>query len=141
MFKYILSSIKFEAYRAWGLAERTKTQETSNGSSSTITCGMQSLPVEVKLQILAELPVKEIMQIRRVSRDFKEVIDEPTNQKTLLRPAQSRAIARLQRSVDELLDYDPTEGFWTNFSNFVAHRGIPWHHEVRKFEVRYESPV
>ena len=40
----------------------------------------QALAAETTLQILSNLPVQEIVQARRVSRQFRELIDAPLNQ-------------------------------------------------------------
>ncbi|PPJ50385.1 hypothetical protein CBER1_06963 [Cercospora berteroae] len=56
------------------------------GATTTI----QTLPPELLLNVLSNLPAREIQRCRAVSREFRELIDTPENDAALLRTVQKR---------------------------------------------------
>ncbi|PPJ53110.1 hypothetical protein CBER1_11630 [Cercospora berteroae] len=57
------------------------------------------LPPELQLQILAQLPLKQIQQCRRVNAHFRELIDLEENQSTLTRPRTAAHIQSLNEFI------------------------------------------
>ena len=82
------------------------------------------LPVELKLQILSNLRVKEIVCSRQVSRHFRNLVDTKSNVILLTRPIETRERSRLQRSGDRYIEYSAETPFLEALSRVFEHRGF-----------------
>jgi len=85
---------------------------------------LQDLPLELKLQIKADLPVKDVIRLHTVCRELKDVFDNPNNHNAILRPGLQRAHKRLEDAMRSLIHYDSNKGFMEALVVYVADRGI-----------------
>ena len=60
--------------------EELKAAEATEDTTRKVPKSLGSLPVELKAQILSNLPVRAIVQARLVSRHFRDLIDGQENQ-------------------------------------------------------------
>lgn len=95
----------------------------SAGTSKDKMTKITDLPVEIHTQILSELPINNVVQVRGVSRLFHDLVDQ--NESTLFGTIQRRNLARIEDTVSKVLTYDPsTTEFIDAFFNFLAHRRL-----------------
>ena len=77
------------------------------------TTFLLNLPPELKLNFSSDLPVKDILGLRSVCADLRDVIDNSENPTMLLQPGIQRELSRLQDAVKATLRYDPKTDFMT----------------------------
>ncbi|PIA99628.1 hypothetical protein CB0940_02314 [Cercospora beticola] len=96
---------------------------------------IQTLPPELMLNVLANLPAREIQGCRAVSKGFRELIDTPTNDAALLRTVQERYDGLADA---EYLTGTPEEPSFLKFLfTYLARRGV-WRsteHTLRNIEI------
>lgn len=86
---------------------------------------LAQLPAEIKLLIISELVVKDIVKLRSVCRIFDATIDNSENHAVLLRPMEENAICQLKNIVSRLIEYDHQEtSFLEALQNFIHVRGM-----------------
>ncbi|EME85524.1 uncharacterized protein MYCFIDRAFT_82727 [Pseudocercospora fijiensis CIRAD86] len=81
------------------------------------------LPIELEVRILSELPAREIQRCRRISKHFRDVIDEKSNAHLLFQPGQIRSRTKLSDElayVTDLAGVDLLEAF----SRWLSRRAI-----------------
>jgi len=74
-----------------------------------------TLPAELTLMVLGELPAKEIQSVHRVSSRFREVVDVHAD--ALASRIHAREYARLQEHIDYIFNFNvdevsPPEALW-----------------------------
>lgn len=103
---------------------------------------IETLPTEVSIQILSNLRLVEIQRLRRVCRQFRELIDDPSTQHLWIEAATPTAFARLRNFVQSTLTFDQTTTFVTAVTRIlVQHRDIcampdarhTWFHHLDDF--------
>ncbi|GIZ44351.1 hypothetical protein CKM354_000755100 [Cercospora kikuchii] len=72
-----------------GATSHTEEEHAAIPTASATTT-IESLPAELKLDILSRLKSRDIMRCRDVSTDFRELVNAPENEGTLLRKIQER---------------------------------------------------
>lgn len=54
------------------------------------------LPVDIEVQILSELPKKEIQRARQVCTHFRDLVDEPSLKTLIVKPGIERSQDRIR---------------------------------------------
>lgn len=90
-----------------GLSEhQTRDPASTNSSDPELELPLDiisGLPAEIYLNVLSNLPAKEIQRIRAVSKHFRNLVDEPSNNSSLSSTIIAREQARIQASVSGML--------------------------------------
>lgn len=90
-------------------------------ATSTPNDRLTALPVEVLLQVLTSLPVKELCRCRRASKRLKVVVD--AYQQSLLEPVIAFHQERLTSCCDDVLDNTNVD-FISALARFVSNYGV-----------------
>ncbi|KAF2216138.1 hypothetical protein CERZMDRAFT_81301 [Cercospora zeae-maydis SCOH1-5] len=85
---------------------------------------LESLPAELRLDILVHLPVNQIQRCLGVSKDFQELIETQANKKTLLTPARERFNQQCLEEVNYLVGVTPEPNLLRFLFAFLSRRGI-----------------
>ncbi|USW50284.1 Putative F-box domain-containing protein [Septoria linicola] len=88
------------------------------------TSSLLRLPVELKLNILSNLPANETQRVREVCSDIRDVIEEPRNAKLLLQEAKTRAWNRLLGEMEYAGGHYENESFFDYLFRTLQLRGV-----------------
>ncbi|WPA99396.1 uncharacterized protein RHO25_004013 [Cercospora beticola] len=96
MLKLVQSAI----FRVWKPSDARICQQDLTFDAPQTT-PILDLPPELQLQVLAQLPLKQMQQCRRVNRYFHELIDLQENQTTLARPRVASHVQCLNQFINK----------------------------------------
>ena len=92
-----------------------------------------SLPTEIQLGILGSLSSREIVQTRRVCRNFRNLLDDPGNRTALVKVIEDRARKRLNCEYTRIVQLDTkATPFLTAMADHIAFRGISIRSDARR---------
>lgn len=102
---------------------------------------LERLPAELQLMILGHLPAKQIQLNRRISQQFRSLLDLPENQRMCTRNSVKRSLDRLGRRADFYCNFSvdtvDANGFYTAFwdllEDFTRQHGFL----EREFDPKY----
>ncbi|KXT18468.1 hypothetical protein AC579_2245 [Pseudocercospora musae] len=98
-------------------------QSTSLTPNPSRTTTLLHLPIEVEINVLSELPARDIQRCRRVCRHFRDIIDEKSNANLLLRPGQTRSRSKISKELAHVTDLAGVD-FLEAFSRWLSRRAI-----------------
>ncbi|PPJ50384.1 hypothetical protein CBER1_06962 [Cercospora berteroae] len=97
------------------------------------------LPLEMKTQVLSNLPAREVQAARGICSEMRDVIDATGSQVLILNPMRARAEAKIDEELRALMWYPCPLSLRDYVFSFQKRRGI-WKHPLKtRFPIRVAS--